>query len=376
MEKFDVFLCHNSKDKPAVILVAEQLKQRGISPWLDIWHLRPGLSWQNSLEEQIDQIRAAAIFVGNSGFGPWQDQEINAFLREFVYRKCPVIPVLLQDAPQEPKLPVFLRGLVWVDFSLQYPEPMEQLIWGITGEKLETTPIIQPTTPKTDNLDSEKNYTIPREPPPNPPQENLQTETKITSTPTPTSLPLNTARRPFLKWAGWGSVGLVTSVVGREILIKLNQSTECISLESERGIDYTKLCNLLDNKKWKEADSETYKVMNKALNERWSSETLLNFPCKDLRTIDSLWVKYSNGHFGFSVQKKIYLSVGGKADGEYYQEVWDKFGDRVGWRVNSSWIYYKNVTFDTSALKGHLPVGEQRIGMFSSLASRLVNCNI
>jgi hypothetical protein len=51
---------------------------------------------------------------------------------------------------------------------------------------------------------------------------------------------------------------------------------------------------------------------------------LLNFPCTDLRTIDGLWVKYSNGHFGFSVQKEIYLSVGGKADGKYYSKAWEK----------------------------------------------------
>ncbi len=47
---------------------------------------------------------------------------------------------------------------------------------------------------------------------------------------------------------------------------------------------------------------------------------LLNFPCTDLRTIDRLWVKYSKGHFGFSVQKEIYLSVGGKPDGKYDKE--------------------------------------------------------
>ena len=56
MEKFDVFLCHNTKDKPAVIKVAEQLKQCGIVPWLDIWHLRPGFSWQRALEQQIDNL--------------------------------------------------------------------------------------------------------------------------------------------------------------------------------------------------------------------------------------------------------------------------------------------------------------------------------
>ncbi|MEA5523413.1 EAD6 domain-containing conflict system protein [Nodularia spumigena] len=135
MEKFDVFLCHNTNDKPAVIQVAEQLKQCGIVPWLDIWHLPPGFPWQPILEQQIDQIGAAAVFVGGSGIGPWQSQEIDAFLREFVKRKCRVIPVLLPDAPTEPKLPPFLQGLTWVDFRLVYPEPMGQLTWGITGQK-------------------------------------------------------------------------------------------------------------------------------------------------------------------------------------------------------------------------------------------------
>lgn len=125
MEQFDVFLCHNSKDKPAVIQVAQQLQDKGIKPWLDIWHLRPGFSWQRALEQQIDQIVSAAVFVGGSGLGPWQSQEIDAFLRAFVNRQCPVIPVLLPDAPEEPKLPLFLQGLMWVDFRLQYPEPMD-----------------------------------------------------------------------------------------------------------------------------------------------------------------------------------------------------------------------------------------------------------
>ncbi|WP_051503176.1 MULTISPECIES: GUN4 domain-containing protein [Nostocales] len=113
--------------------------------------------------------------------------------------------------------------------------------------------------------------------------------------------------------------------------------------------------------KWKEADYETYLVMIQALgkkkNDYFTSDELLNFPCTDLRTIDRLWVKYSNGRFGFSVQKEIYLSVGGKTDGEYYKEAWDKFGDRVGWKVDNNWIDYSDVTFSTLAPSGHLPLG-------------------
>ncbi len=43
---FDVFLCHNSIDKPAVKKIGEQLKEQGLLPWLDVWELRPGLPWQ------------------------------------------------------------------------------------------------------------------------------------------------------------------------------------------------------------------------------------------------------------------------------------------------------------------------------------------
>ncbi|MBD2279204.1 SUMF1/EgtB/PvdO family nonheme iron enzyme [Aphanizomenon flos-aquae] len=142
MGKFDVFLCHNSQDKPAVIEIANQLKANNINPWLDKWHLRPGSSWQDLLEDQINEIRTAAVFVGNSGLGPWEIEEVKAFLRAFVNRKCPVIPVLLPNAPQKPQLPVFLEGLMWVDFRQHDPEPLGQLIWGITGIKPDLPPLI------------------------------------------------------------------------------------------------------------------------------------------------------------------------------------------------------------------------------------------
>ncbi|MBD2361947.1 GUN4 domain-containing protein [Anabaena minutissima FACHB-250] len=153
-------------------------------------------------------------------------------------------------------------------------------------------------------------------------------------------------------------------------------------LASEKGVNYTKLRDLLAAKKWKEADYETYLVMLQVVGREkddWiRSEELLNFPCTDLRTIDHLWVKYSNGHFGFSVQKEIYLSVGGQPDGQYYKEARDKFGDRVGWRVKGNWIYYSNVTFDTSSPKGHLPIGNNWWvgGDVWCLCSRIETCKL
>lgn len=130
---FDVFLCHNAKDKPAVKDVGRQLMDRGILPWLDVWQLRPGMPWQRLLEEQIADINAAAVFVGADGMGPWQRQELDSFLRQFVTRSCPVIPVLLPDAPREPQLPIFLQGMTWVDFRSGALDALDRLIWGITG---------------------------------------------------------------------------------------------------------------------------------------------------------------------------------------------------------------------------------------------------
>ncbi|HLI88570.1 MAG TPA: TIR domain-containing protein [Ktedonobacteraceae bacterium] len=133
---FDVFLCYNGEDRAAVKEVGEKLKEQGILPWLDEWELRPGLPWQRLLEQQIERIKSAAVFIGKSGVGPWQQMELEAFLREFTRRGCPVIPVILADAPGTPQLPIFLQGMTWVDFRKQDPDPVTRLIWGITGKKL------------------------------------------------------------------------------------------------------------------------------------------------------------------------------------------------------------------------------------------------
>ena len=133
--EFDVFLCHNWADKAPVRRIADRLEEHGILPWLDERELPPGQPWQQLLEKQIPRIRSAPVFVGAAGVGPWQEQELYGFLREFVSRRSPVIPVLLPDAPDKPELPIFLKAMTWVDFRLQDPEPLSRLIWGITGQR-------------------------------------------------------------------------------------------------------------------------------------------------------------------------------------------------------------------------------------------------
>ncbi|PSR15640.1 NTPase (NACHT family) [filamentous cyanobacterium CCP3] len=141
---------------------------------------------------------------------------------------------------------------------------------------------------------------------------------------------------------------------------------------------YQQLEQYLKNGQWKEADKETYRLMittvGKEEGQYFEPDELLNFPCEELLAIDGLWVKHSQGKFGFSVQKEIYLSkeVGGIADGRYDEEVFKRFGNRVGWRENSSLKF--RIKYGDYAPKGHLPLGWS--GWVGYLFSRIEICKL
>jgi hypothetical protein len=311
----DVFLCHNSQDKPLVIKIAKALEQRGLNPWIDKNNIDPGAEFQRAIAEAIPETKSAAIFFGLNGVGNWQKEEIHALERERVNRQIPLIPILLPGVSAIPPQFVFMQGYNWLQLNSEKIDKqfLDNLIRGI------------------------KQFSAYARTPPD-------------------------------------------------------------DLSSCRGINYTRLRNLLAAEDWKRADEETVNVMDKVIGKKqkfgqWSVESMKNFPCTDLGTINQLWVKYSNENFGFSVQKGIWESV----DHNY-----KKFGACVGWKVGWTWTLYESVTFDISAPKGHLPskwasgtfpitspwfwwmaenapsnpaCGQKR-RLFSSLASRLVNCNL
>ncbi len=129
-----------------------------------------------------------------------------------------------------------------------------------------------------------------------------------------------------------------------------------VQLLSAQGIDYTQLRDLLAAGKLEEADEETAKLMFKVADREEEEELRLedieNFSYTDLQTIDQLWVKYSNGHFGFSVQKKIWQELGEQVNIETER----KLGERTGWfNSDEGWLDYNDYTFSLDAPKGHLP---------------------
>lgn len=57
--QFDVFLPHNSQDKPLVRIIAEELKQRDLKPWIDEEEIPPGQYFQDAIQKVIPQVKSA-----------------------------------------------------------------------------------------------------------------------------------------------------------------------------------------------------------------------------------------------------------------------------------------------------------------------------
>ncbi|MFM6077704.1 MAG: GUN4 domain-containing protein, partial [Dolichospermum sp.] len=126
-------------------------------------------------------------------------------------------------------------------------------------------------------------------------------------------------------------------------------------------VTFENLEALLEAGKWRDADLETWKLMLKLTKRqqkgwlRIEDVNVKNFPRQELRKMDQLWVKYSNGKFGFSVQKQIWLELGGKLDRNWVTVpvfvspyTFYKLALRVGWIQNDKFLRYDSYTFSTN----------------------------
>jgi serine/threonine protein kinase len=155
-----------------------------------------------------------------------------------------------------------------------------------------------------------------------------------------------------------------------------SQPQPTIKLTTSKA-NFTQLDQLLAQGKWKEADQETtqlmFKIMSSEKEGYLTVENCRNFPPEYLRIIDQLWLKYSQGRFGFSVQKQIWLKYSGRLDGSYQSDIYEKLAKEVSWLKTikkKTWLglgekeettikSYSELTFNTNAPLGHLPFSHQ-----------------
>ncbi|MEH2318250.1 AAA-like domain-containing protein [Nostoc sp.] len=153
---------------------------------------------------------------------------------------------------------------------------------------------------------------------------------------------------------------------------------------------YTQLEDFLKVKNWESADRQTDQLMlNLAQREKeqyLDIDSINNFSCPDLKRIDQLWVNADN-RFGFSVQKKIWISTGNRLvikpedwtekDVENYL----RFAKTVGWYEGDFVGYNKlmeRIKQNSTKYRGSLPFIKFSNRLFFSDARNLLlsRCNL
>jgi hypothetical protein len=184
----------------------------------------------------------------------------------------------------------------------------------------------------------------------------------------------------------------VSKASSQNYINQIDYSNLEVSLETSAsnyyGLDYRCLRDLLAEGKWREADEETSKMMLRVAKydkkENYITPQIpQHIPCEDICTIDRLWLKYSNGRFGFSVQRRILLGIREDAlmillrhpserKGNYYEEMKlemkleENFNELIGWYDpisdgGSGTANYEELTFSIQAPYGHLPTANMPV---------------
>ena len=149
---------------------------------------------------------------------------------------------------------------------------------------------------------------------------------------------------------------------------------------------YKRLQDYLEAGEWFEADEETIKLIQDVAEqpdlEELRPDDLKKFPCTALKVIDQLWLKSSQGRFGFSVQVQIYQALGGDINSTIVkdQTLIEKWGERLGWRANNKWLKCSDLDYSLNAPIGchpsrwwNSPYGSRMTNFF---LARLLTCQL
>jgi GUN4-like/ARM-like repeat domain, GUN4-N terminal len=134
-----------------------------------------------------------------------------------------------------------------------------------------------------------------------------------------------------------------------------------VPLRSQHNLDYAPLQKLLAEQAFEAADRFTLEKLcelagNAAMQRKWIYFTEVeNFSVTDLQTMNVLWLTHSEGKFGFSVQRELWLGVG---------KNWEKLWSKIGWKSGNNWTRYpEEFTWNLTAPRGHLPLSNQLRGV-------------
>ena len=134
-----------------------------------------------------------------------------------------------------------------------------------------------------------------------------------------------------------------------------------LAVNSAQGLDYAPLQRALLQQQFEEADRLTSEHLRQLAGPDAVKRGYVYYSevpaiaAADLESLDRLWVVYSQGRFGFSVQLRLLRSLAGR---------WDQLWPRLGWKQAGVWTRYPAAfTWTLEAPEGHLPLVNQLRGV-------------
>jgi hypothetical protein len=134
-----------------------------------------------------------------------------------------------------------------------------------------------------------------------------------------------------------------------------------LALSSAAGLDYAPLQQQLMQQQFEEADRLTSALLRQLAGPGAEQRgyvffsEVATFPSVDLESLDRLWVCYSRGRFGFSVQGRLLQGCNGQ---------WERLWPRLGWKRDGLWTRYPAAfTWSLEAPEGHMPLVNQLRGV-------------
>lgn len=132
-----LFLSHSTRDKDAVLRLADELRQRNISVWLDEWEIEVGESIPEKIQNGLKDARYVGVWLTeHSVKSGWVAKEWHAKIyQEISSKKIIVLPMLADDC----EIPVFLGDKKYADFRVSFRDGVKSLMRTLSRQNLHET---------------------------------------------------------------------------------------------------------------------------------------------------------------------------------------------------------------------------------------------
>ena len=127
-----VFISYADSDAAFAKRLATDLRDAGVSVWLDLEEIQPGAEWSSAIVTALESA-AALIFIGSrtSVDAAFARKEVLSFSEQ---RRGPIIPLKLETLDLTPTLEHALSAAQWIDFRRSYDEGLVALVSALPPE--------------------------------------------------------------------------------------------------------------------------------------------------------------------------------------------------------------------------------------------------